>query len=137
MSTTDSNVYYATYGSDTVFRSIDGAKVTSLQVVRIPETQTADIAVDPTDGNRFYVAALEGGVRRSDDGGQTLNQIFSAPPTFRSGRWGAGGANGQTILRSQQRRVSHEHRPGHDVGRPAQPAQHRHDDLHARGSAGR
>ncbi len=92
-STTDSNVYYAAY-SRSVFRSTDGA--VTWQAVWHSESEVVDIAVDPTDGNRFYVAALEGGVWRSEDGGQTMQQIFRAPPDM---VWsvGVGGADGKTV----------------------------------------
>ena len=92
-STTDSNVYYAAY-SRSVFRSTDGA--VTWQAVWHSESEVVDIAVDPTDGNRFYVAALEDGVWRSEDGGQTMQQIFGAPPDM---VWsvGVGGADGKTV----------------------------------------
>ncbi len=91
-SPTNSNVFYAAYGR-AVFRSTDGGA--SWQVSRDFVGEAVDIAVDPTDGNRLYVAVLNDGLFRSEDGGQT----FSAIALSNSQIWsvGVGGADGKTV----------------------------------------
>ncbi len=96
-SSTDSNVFYATYGSS-VHRSTDGG--VTWTTLRDFASQANAIAVDPTDGNRLYVAAIDDGLFRSDDRGQSFVQV--APPG--SGLWGVG-TNGSTTYYAMQNRV--------------------------------
>ena len=57
--------------------------------------QVVSIAVDPTDGRRIYVAVLEQGLFRSENGGDTFTQI--APSTETIWSVGAGGSDGRTV----------------------------------------
>ena len=43
------------------------------------------IAVDPTDGNRLFAAAAEGGILRSTDGGQHWTPVFDDAPSIAMG----------------------------------------------------
>lgn len=88
-SSTDSNVFYASY-SRSMHRSTDGG--VTWTTLRDFASQPNSIAVDPTDGNRLYVAVIDDGLFRSDDRGQTFVQV--APPG--SGVWGVG-TNGATV----------------------------------------
>ena len=88
-SSTDSKVFYATY-SRSVHGSVDGGITwTTLQNFA---SQVNGLAVDPSDGNRFYVSVLDHGLFRSDDRGQNFVQVAPAG----SGLWGVG-ANGTTL----------------------------------------
>jgi uncharacterized repeat protein (TIGR01451 family) len=90
-SPTDPNVFYAAYGR-TFFRSADG---TATWNAREFVHEVVDIAVDPTDGTRLYVAALDDGLYRSEDGGLTFTQI--APGNTQVWSVGVGGADGKTV----------------------------------------
>jgi hypothetical protein len=105
ISATDSDVYYAAYNR-TIFRSTDGA--VTWQAARHFAEEVVNIAVDPTDGDRFYVAALEDGVWRSDDAGQTFTKI--AGVTGGNAVWsvGVGGANGQTVYYATNSGAGHQ-----------------------------
>ena len=61
--------------------------------------QTEDIAVDPTDGRRVYVAVADKGVFRSEDAGKTFAQVASS-----FSAWGVavGGTDGATVYYSGQ-----------------------------------
>ncbi|HEY5760043.1 MAG TPA: CARDB domain-containing protein [Steroidobacter sp.] len=87
-SSTDSDIFYAAYGSS-LHRSTDGG--VTWTTVRTFASQVNSIAVDPTDGNRLYVAVIDDGLFRSDDRGQNFVQV-AAPG---SGMWGVG-TNGST-----------------------------------------
>jgi uncharacterized repeat protein (TIGR01451 family) len=88
-SSTDANVFYAIY-SRSVHRSTDGGVTwTTLQNFA---SQVNGLAIDPTDGNRLYVAVMDHGLFRSDDGGQNFAQVAPAG----SGLWGVG-TNGLTV----------------------------------------
>lgn len=93
-SPTDDNVFYAAYGRS-FFRTTDGA--TNWQSYEFVH-EVVDIAVDPTDGTRVYVAALEDGLYRSEDGGRTFMKI--APGDTFVWSVGVGGADGKTVYYS-------------------------------------
>jgi uncharacterized repeat protein (TIGR01451 family) len=96
-SSSDANVFYATYGSS-VHRSTDGG--VHWTTLRDFASQANTLAVDPTDGNRLYVAVIDDGLFRSDDGGQSFVQV--ALPG--SGMWGVG-TNGATTYYAMQNQV--------------------------------
>jgi uncharacterized repeat protein (TIGR01451 family) len=87
-SSTDANIFYAAYGSS-VHRSTDGG--VTWTTLRDFASQVNSIAVDPTDGNRIYVAVIDDGLFRSDNRGQSFVQVA----TPGSGLWGVG-TNGST-----------------------------------------
>jgi hypothetical protein len=87
-SSTDSNIFYAAYGSS-VHRSTDGGS--TWITLRSFASHVNSIAVDPTDGNRIYVAVIDDGLFRSDDRGESFVQVA----TPGSGLWGVG-TNGST-----------------------------------------
>jgi len=91
-SSTNPDVYYVSYNR-LLARSTDGA-VTWQDIGKFTGEIT-DIAVDPTDGNRIYVAVLEEGVFRSDDAGDTFVQI--APSIEMPWSVGVGGTDGRTV----------------------------------------
>jgi hypothetical protein len=87
----DSNVLYATFARS-FFRSTDGGL--TWQATRNFVRHVQDIAVDPTDGNRLYVAVLEDGLFRSENGGQSFEQVASGTAQI----WSVGAADdGQTV----------------------------------------
>lgn len=88
-SSTDSNIFYASY-SRSMHRSIDGG--VTWTTLRDFASQPTNIAVDPTDGNRLYVSVLDEGLFRSDDRGQSFVQVASPG----SGLWGVG-TNGASV----------------------------------------
>ena len=90
-SPTDPNVFYAAYGRS-FFRTTDGAATWQTKDFI---HEAVNIAVDPTDGTRLYVAAVEDGLFRSEDGGQTFTQI--APGDTPVWAVGVGGADGKTV----------------------------------------
>jgi uncharacterized repeat protein (TIGR01451 family) len=90
-SPTDPNVFYAAY-SRSFFRTSDG---TATWQIKDFVHEVVSIAVDPTDGTRLYVAALQDGLFRSEDGGQTFTQI--APGDTLVWAVGVGGADGKTV----------------------------------------
>jgi uncharacterized repeat protein (TIGR01451 family) len=81
-STTAPNVFYAIYNRS-VHRSTDGG--ITWTTLRAFESQVNSIAVDPADGNRFYVTVIEHGLFRSEDAGQSFTAV--APG---DGLWGVG-----------------------------------------------
>lgn len=89
-SSTESRVFYATY-SRSVHRSTDGG--VTWTTLKTFASQVNGLAVDPLDGNRLYVAVLDHGVFRSEDGGESFIQIAPAG----SGVWGVG-TNGATLF---------------------------------------
>src|SRR6185369_11324287 len=67
------------------------------------EEQVNQIAVDPTDGRRVYVATVDvrrvgGGVYRTEDGGDTFTKV--AAPWFGAWSVGVGGPDGRTVYYS-------------------------------------
>lgn len=82
-SSTDSSVFYAIY-SRSVHRSSDGG--VTWTTLKNFASQVNGLAVDPTDGNRLYVTAIDHGLFRSDDGGQSFALVAPAG----SGLWGVG-----------------------------------------------
>jgi uncharacterized repeat protein (TIGR01451 family) len=90
-SATDANTFYAAYGR-TFFRTTDAG--TTWQARHFVQ-EVVDIAVDPTDGNRLYLAALEGGLYRSEDAGRTFTQIAAGNTSVWS--VGVGGTDGKTV----------------------------------------
>lgn len=96
-SSTDSNVFYAAYGSS-LHRSTDGG--VTWTTVRTFGSQVNSIAVDPTDGNRIYVAVIDDGLFRSDDRGESYVQVA----TPGSGMWGVG-TNGSTTYYPIEKQV--------------------------------
>ncbi|MFC4313436.1 CARDB domain-containing protein [Steroidobacter flavus] len=96
-SSSDANVFYATYGSS-VHGSTDGG--VTWTTLRDFASQANTIAVDPTDGNRLYVAVIDDGLFRSDNRGQSFVQV-AAPG---SGMWGVG-TNGATTYYAMQNQV--------------------------------
>jgi hypothetical protein len=95
-SSTVPGTVYATLGRS-FYRSLDGGRNWG-PAYRMP-AQTADIAVDPVDGRRVYVAVVDKGVFRSEDAGQTFVQVASS-----FSAWGValGGADGATVYYSGQ-----------------------------------
>jgi hypothetical protein len=91
VSPTDSNVLFATYARS-LFRSTDGG--VTWQVIREFIGEAEDLSIDPTDGNRVYVAVLDEGLFRTENGGQSFQQIAPALPQI----WSVGAADdGQTV----------------------------------------
>lgn len=88
-SSTDAKVFYAIY-SRSVHRSTDGGVTWS--TLQNFASQVNGLAIDPSDGNRLYVAVIDHGLFRSDDGGQNFTQVAPAG----SGLWGVG-TNGSTV----------------------------------------
>jgi uncharacterized repeat protein (TIGR01451 family) len=95
-STTDKNVYYAAY-THSLFRSTDGA--VNWEALRHFDSRVSDIAVDPTDGSRLYVAVSREGVYRSEDGGQNFTKIVAAA-TQPIWSVAVGGSDGKTVYYS-------------------------------------
>jgi hypothetical protein len=93
-SPTDPNVYYVAYNR-VLARSDDGAVTWQNIGMGSFSNQVLDIAVDPTDGNRIYVAVVDQGLFRSDNGGGSFVQI--APATDMVWAVGVGGADGRTV----------------------------------------
>ena len=91
-SSTNPDVFYVTYNR-VLARSTDGAQ--TWQNIGNFTDEVVDIAVDPTDGNRIYVAVLEKGLFRSDNGGDSFVQIAAASNFI----WavGVGGGDGKTV----------------------------------------
>jgi len=81
------NVLYAAYGRS-FFRTTDGA--VNWQTKDF-SSEVVDISVDPTDGNRLYIAVLQDGVYRSVDAGQTFTKVAPADSLVWSVGAGAGG----------------------------------------------
>ncbi|GFE81975.1 hypothetical protein GCM10011487_39750 [Steroidobacter agaridevorans] len=96
-SSTDSGVFYAIY-SRSVHRSTDGG--VTWTTLKNFASQVNSVAVDPTDGNRLYVTALDHGLFRSDDRGQSFVQVAPAG----AGLWGVG-TNGATVYYAMSNRV--------------------------------
>ncbi|WP_157994437.1 CARDB domain-containing protein [Peristeroidobacter agariperforans] len=96
-SSTDSSVFYAIY-SRSVHRSTDGG--VTWTILKNFASQVNGLAVDPTDGNRLYVTALDHGLFRSDDRGQSFIQVAPAG----AGVWGVG-TNGATVYYAMGNRV--------------------------------
>lgn len=97
-STTAPNTVYATYGHS-FFRSTNGGRTWNAGFNF--ELQAGDIAVDPTDGRRVYVAVVGNvgaGVYRTEDGGDTFTRVAS--PFFGAWGVGVGGADGRTVYYS-------------------------------------
>lgn len=92
VSSTDSNVFYAAYGR-AFFRSTDGGA--TWQTGRRFTGEVVDVAVDPTDGNRIYLAILQEGVFRSEDAGQSFVKVAANGEYVWS--VGVGGADGKTV----------------------------------------
>lgn len=88
-STTDGSVFYAAY-SRSFHRSIDGGVT---WVARDFTGEVVDIAVDPADGNRIFVAVLDEGLFRSTDAGRTFTEI--APAWH--GIWASGVGPGNVV----------------------------------------
>ena len=93
-SSTVPGTVYATLGHS-FYRSLDGGRTWSA-AYSLPG-QTADIAVDPTNGLRVYVAVVDKGVFRSEDAGRTFAQIANSFSV-----WGVavGGTDGATVYYS-------------------------------------
>ncbi|HET9473075.1 MAG TPA: hypothetical protein VFO82_04230, partial [Steroidobacteraceae bacterium] len=95
-SSTVPGTVYATLGHG-FYRSLDGGRTWST-AYPLP-AQTADIAVDPTNGRRVYVAVVDKGVFRSEDAGRTFVQVASS---FSAWSVAVGGTDGATVYYSGQ-----------------------------------
>ena len=95
-SPTNPDVYYVAYNR-VLARSVDGA-VTWQTIGSEFDGQVLDMAVDPTDGDRIYVAVYEKGLYRSDNRGDTFVQIV--PSTDIVWAVGVGGADGRVVYYS-------------------------------------
>lgn len=98
------NTFYAGLGHS-FFRSTNGGRTWNAGFHF--EEQVTEIAIDPTDGRRVYVATLPignpgGGVYRSEDGGDTFTKIAS--PWFGAWGIGVGGPDGRTLYYSSASR---------------------------------
>ena len=95
-SSTVPGTVYATLGHS-FYRSLDGGRTWSAAYPL--GAQTADIAVDPTNGRRVYVAVVDKGVFRSEDAGRTFVQVASS---FSAWSVAVGGTDGATVYYSGQ-----------------------------------
>lgn len=114
-SSTASNVYYAAYFRS-LHRSTDGG--VTWTTIRDFASQVNSIAVDPSNGDRLYVAVLDHGVFRSDDRGQSFVRVAPAG----AGVWGVG-TNGSTVYYSGDRKIYRSVDRGQSWSMQADPRQ--------------
>lgn len=78
------------YGTDRVFRTLDGCATAWTTVSQVLSGEVSAIAVAPSDSNRVYAGTTGGHVYRSDDGGNTstwTDQSSGLPSRPVSGTW--------------------------------------------------